>query len=112
MKHLRDEKRWLVVWQWLEVGMYAAAPVLLLKVFIPSLAGWLVLGAYTVAVVIVLVLVTGPERVRHRKALRRSRGCCEDCGYDLRGCSNLVCPECGKEHANGDGARKCERGRS
>ncbi len=31
-----------------------------------------------------------------RAALRRSRGCCARCGYDLRGLAGAPCPECGQ----------------
>jgi hypothetical protein len=30
-----------------------------------------------------------------RRRNRRERGCCEECGYSLRGLSGNVCPECG-----------------
>lgn len=32
-----------------------------------------------------------------RKALRRKRGLCIKCGYDLRHVEHEVCPECGSE---------------
>jgi hypothetical protein len=35
-----------------------------------------------------------PQYVRSRRARRISRGCCPQCGYDLRG-SAKQCPECG-----------------
>jgi len=33
-------------------------------------------------------------RIRHRRRIRR--GLCPKCGYDLRGRSHAVCPECGR----------------
>lgn len=32
---------------------------------------------------------------------RYARGCCQACGYDLRGCTSGKCPECGEAHTEG-----------
>jgi len=48
------------------------------------------LGVWTLAWVGVLVAV--PAWCRHR---RRRRGWCPQCGYDLGGAINAICPECG-----------------
>lgn len=42
----------------------------------------------------VLPLVGG-LRIARRRAVRRRRNCCADCGYDLRGLPAERCPECG-----------------
>ncbi len=53
----------------------------------------------TVLYAIVLWLLTlGPFTLR--RVIRRKRGLCIKCGYDLRGAEHDVCPECG---AGGDG---------
>ena len=41
------------------------------------------------------LLVVGPRDVR--RWLRKRRGHCINCGYDLRGAEHEVCPECGVE---------------
>ncbi|MEE8156294.1 MAG: hypothetical protein V3T53_15175 [Phycisphaerales bacterium] len=43
----------------------------------------------------VWLLVCGPREVR--RWLRKRRGLCITCGYDLRGTEHAVCPECGAE---------------
>lgn len=40
----------------------------------------------------------------YRRARWRARGCCESCGYDLRGLTSAQCPECGKPIARGGAA--------
>jgi len=40
-------------------------------------------------------LLAGPGTVK--RTLRRRRGACIDCGYDLRGAAHEQCPECGRE---------------
>ena len=44
---------------------------------------------------ILWLLTLGPFTAR--RIIRRKRGHCIKCGYDLRGTSGAVCPECGKE---------------
>ena len=40
-------------------------------------------------------LLYGPRTAR--RLVRRKRGCCIKCGYDLRGAEHEACPECGCE---------------
>lgn len=34
---------------------------------------------------------------RHERWSRKQEGCCLDCGYNLKGNTSGICPECGKE---------------
>lgn len=45
---------------------------------------------------VLLALVVGPGALR--RALRRRRGRCLRCAYDLRGIPEGACPECGAAH--------------
>lgn len=42
------------------------------------------------------LLVAVPTAVFFRRDRRIPPGCCQSCGYDLRGNVSRVCPECGK----------------
>lgn len=56
------------------------------------------LGAAAASIVVIpigYVVLIRIRRVVVRKRCRSS-GCCENCGYDLRGSQSGVCPECGK----------------
>ncbi len=44
---------------------------------------------------ILWLLTLGPFTAR--RMIRRKRGRCIKCGYDLRGAEHAVCPECGVE---------------
>ncbi len=43
---------------------------------------------------ILWLLAFGPSTAR--RIIRRKRGLCIKCGYDLRGAEHEVCPECGE----------------
>lgn len=49
-----------------------------------------------------LLALAAPWFILHRKARRRRRhvraGCCEHCGYNLKGLASDRCPECGQQH--------------
>lgn len=52
-----------------------------------------VLTGFTILAWLALPLVAR----RHRRRLRRKRGLCVKCGYDLTGNESRLCPECGDE---------------
>ena len=69
---------------------------------VSPLVPWLGMGPYDAVIVpywaVALVIGAVPlERLRRviRAMMRRRRGCCIACGYDLRG-SGERCPECGR----------------
>ena len=63
---------------------------------IPLLPIWPGFVINTIFYAAILWLLTlGPFTAR--RMIRRKRGHCIKCGYDLRGTSGAVCPECGKE---------------
>ena len=52
--------------------------------------------AFTIDSVIFALLWLGPFLFRDlRRGRRRRKGCCPQCGYDLRGDLGRGCPECG-----------------
>ena len=57
-------------WGWCEVAIYAAAPVLFLKYFVPSIPTWLVGGVYLGLVGIILSF---PVRKWYRRRGDRNR---------------------------------------
>jgi hypothetical protein len=52
------------------------------------------LALFTAGVIVTVFL---PLVIRRR---RRQRGLCLDCGYDLRGSTSQICPECGRVNAH------------
>lgn len=63
--------------------------------FFPIGVKWLGLSINTLFYAALLgTLFFGPVFIR--RIVRRLKGRCLQCGYDLRGSSNSVCPECGK----------------
>lgn len=53
---------------------------------------------YTIAWATICIVALGPGTVRH--ALRRHRGQCLACGYDLRSIISDRCPECGRDRSD------------
>ncbi len=62
--------------------------------FIPYRPIWLGFALNTLFYAAILWIPFAPFALRH--VLRRRRGACLQCGYDLRGTSGSVCPECGQ----------------
>lgn len=71
------------------------------RVWYPSRDGVRIAGPYVYTVSLPLYLVAVPAAIcllvasRPRRYLRRRRGQCLACGYDLRGAASPICPECG-----------------
>lgn len=82
-------------WWSIEVALWGASPVLLLRLLAPSLPGKVLLATYFVAVAAILALHVIIWRRQAIRARRRNDGPCTNCGYSLRGLTVPRCPECG-----------------
>jgi hypothetical protein len=77
-----------MAWRWFKMQMPAS--------FVPARPLWAGFAMNTLFYAVILfALIRGPFMAR--RALRRRRGLCVDCGYDLRGRGpdHVACPECG-----------------
>ena len=54
-------------------------------------------GALTLVPLIAILAFAWVIRTALRRSIRRKRGLCVKCAYDLRGLDHEVCPECGAE---------------
>ena len=77
---LGDRKEWAGFYLERGGGQY-------IRLHVPLWAPFALSLVYPAALVVFMVA---------RRWVRRRRGCCLGCGYDLRGCVNYVCPECGR----------------
>ena len=81
----RSDRGWLVDW-----------PILPQRYILPTGPLWTGIVINTVFYAVLLWgLAIGPGRIRG--LIRRRRGLCERCAYDLRGADHAACPECGTE---------------
>ena len=76
------------LWELGEFLLYRTAAARVAGFGLPLWALVVLFGAYPVT-----AFMRGPWR-RHR---RRKKGLCLQCGYDLRGKTSGICPECGRE---------------
>ncbi|MEE9128701.1 MAG: hypothetical protein V3T84_01690 [Phycisphaerales bacterium] len=84
---------WLITVPWFSPD---AGTRLLALPLAPIWPGFAINTIFYAAVIAILWLLTfGPFTAR--RIIRRRRGQCIKCGYDLRGAEHEVCPECGVE---------------
>ncbi len=71
-----------------------------LKIYIPRLLPlrpiWIGVAVNTVFYAALLWLLLTAS-LRTRRLIRKRRGECVRCGYDLRGTTDIICSECGHE---------------
>jgi predicted RNA-binding Zn-ribbon protein involved in translation (DUF1610 family) len=65
-------------------------------IILPTRILWTGFAANTGLTFVALLAVISAGKAA-RAVFRRRRGCCSACGYDLRGQTELGCPECGAE---------------
>lgn len=74
----------------------------------PSVWDWLLaIGLIAIPIIEIVndILIILDRRAKRRTEQLRQDGCCIKCGYDLKGCSGIRCPECGAWH----GGRRARR---
>ena len=65
--------------------------------FVPHLSVWTNPSMVNVGMPLIYLLAASVALAwfTHQRFRARMKGCCHACGYDLRGISTTVCPECG-----------------
>ncbi|MEE9128822.1 MAG: hypothetical protein V3T84_02305 [Phycisphaerales bacterium] len=85
-----------IAYDWgLPVERGLSEPIDLLGRILPLRPIWLGFAINTVFYAMILSVPFAPFTLR--RLIRRKRGLCINCGYDLRGAEHEACPECGVE---------------